>query len=264
MKRESKKPQDQQNDRNSPEHVLTLLFETPFVQDFSDVIFGTRIYRSAYRRIGVSASGEVKAAFRDRYNDQEVSKELMILRKRRHADTPIRFPSRPIFNATLWGHGPAGWLFFRPAAAGRHHHLCARGIQVIDPLLRSGPNVISAEFCDTDKATDSNLIWLLQLHKTGIGSATLRVIDRTVLPLAVTFLRKARYKNKPNNRKLAFRWIRIVDIGLLFPFSRRRLAQSHALGAKSASTFEQRPDGIGTPPESDRGCSLGRRNCGQS
>ena len=55
MKRESKKPQDQQNDRNSPEHGLTLLFETPFVQDFSDVIFGTRVYRTAGERIGVLA-----------------------------------------------------------------------------------------------------------------------------------------------------------------------------------------------------------------
>jgi hypothetical protein len=200
MKRESKKPQDQQDDRNSPEHGLTLLFETRFVQ----VIFLTLSLGQAYMAVFPSGG--------------------------RRATSP----------------------------------LCARRIQVIDPLLRSGPNVISAEFCDTDKATDSNPIWLLQLHKTGIGSATLRVIDRTVLPLAVTFLRKARYKNKPNNRKLAFRWIRIVDIGLLFPFSRRRLAQSHDLAAKSASTFEQLKDGIGTPPESDRGCSLGRRNCGQS
>jgi len=48
---------------------------------------------SAGRRIGVSASGS-KAAFRHRYNDHEVSTELMMLCKRRHADTPIRFPSR--------------------------------------------------------------------------------------------------------------------------------------------------------------------------
>jgi hypothetical protein len=100
MKRESKKPQDQQDDRNSPEHGLTLLFETRFVQ----VIFLTLSLGQAYtgrwrvyRRIGVSASGEVKAAFRDRYNVQEVSKELMILRKRRHADTfpqPAHFQRR--------------------------------------------------------------------------------------------------------------------------------------------------------------------------
>ena len=32
MKRESKKPQYQQDDRNSPKHGLTLLFETRFVQ----------------------------------------------------------------------------------------------------------------------------------------------------------------------------------------------------------------------------------------
>src|ERR1700675_4356378 len=44
---------------------------------------------SAGRRIGVSASVEV-TAFGHRYNDQEVSTELMMLCKRRHADTPIR------------------------------------------------------------------------------------------------------------------------------------------------------------------------------
>jgi hypothetical protein len=50
---------------------------------------------SAYRRIGVWGS---KTAFRHRYNDQEISTELMMLCKRRHADTPIRFlrASRPL------------------------------------------------------------------------------------------------------------------------------------------------------------------------
>jgi hypothetical protein len=63
------------------------------------VASGKRVGGSAYRRIGVWGS---KTAFRHGYNDQEVSTELTMLRKRRHADTPIRryvFPSRPIFNA---------------------------------------------------------------------------------------------------------------------------------------------------------------------
>jgi hypothetical protein len=38
----------------------------------------------AYRRLGS------KTAFRHGCNDQEVSPELMMLCKRRHADTPIR------------------------------------------------------------------------------------------------------------------------------------------------------------------------------
>jgi hypothetical protein len=50
-----------------------------------------RVGGPAYWRIGVRGS---KAAFRHRYNDHEVSTELMMLCKRRHADTPIRFPSR--------------------------------------------------------------------------------------------------------------------------------------------------------------------------
>ena len=45
---------------------------------------------SAGRRIGVWGS---KTAFRHGYNDQGVSAELMMLCKRRHADTPIRFPT---------------------------------------------------------------------------------------------------------------------------------------------------------------------------
>jgi hypothetical protein len=71
---------------------------------------GKRVGGSAYWRIGVWGS---KTAFRHGYNDQEVSTELMMLCKRRHADTPIRryvSPSRPIFNATL--RAAASWLFF--------------------------------------------------------------------------------------------------------------------------------------------------------
>ena len=48
---------------------------------------GKRVGGPAYWRIGVRGS---KAAFRHRYNDHEVSTELMMLCKRRHADTPIR------------------------------------------------------------------------------------------------------------------------------------------------------------------------------
>ena len=42
---------------------------------------------SAYWRIGVWGG---KTAFRHGYKDPEVSAELMMLYKRRHADTPIR------------------------------------------------------------------------------------------------------------------------------------------------------------------------------
>jgi hypothetical protein len=45
---------------------------------------GKRVAGSAYRRVGS------KTAFRHGCNDQEVSPELMMLCKRRHADTPIR------------------------------------------------------------------------------------------------------------------------------------------------------------------------------
>ena len=60
---------------------------------------GKRVGGSAYWRIGVWGS---KTAFRHGYNDQEVSTELMMLCKRRHADTPIRryadtFPLRGPF-----------------------------------------------------------------------------------------------------------------------------------------------------------------------
>ena len=55
------------------------------------------------RRIGVSASGNT--AFRHGYNDQEVSTELTMPCKRRHAHTPIRrhvSPSRPILITTIY------------------------------------------------------------------------------------------------------------------------------------------------------------------
>jgi hypothetical protein len=48
-----------------------------------------RVGGSAYGRIGVWGS---KTAFRHGYSDQEVSTKLMTLCKRRHADSPIRFP----------------------------------------------------------------------------------------------------------------------------------------------------------------------------
>ena len=51
---------------------------------------------SAGRRIGVSASGS-KTAFRHGSNDQEVSTKLTTLCKRRHADSPIRFPQTAPF-----------------------------------------------------------------------------------------------------------------------------------------------------------------------
>ena len=48
----------------------------------------------ACRRVGVLAYRRLrsKTAFRRGYNDHEVSTKLMTLCKRRHADTPIRFP----------------------------------------------------------------------------------------------------------------------------------------------------------------------------
>ena len=67
MKRESKKPQDQQDDRNSPEHGLTLLFETRFVQviflTLSRYLWDKRIQDGwgAYRRIGVLAYWRIGA-----------------------------------------------------------------------------------------------------------------------------------------------------------------------------------------------------------
>src|ERR1700687_3065037 len=78
---------------------------------------GKRVGGSACWRIGVWGS---KTAFRHGYNDQEVSTELMMLCKRRHADTPIRryvSPSRPIFTQ------PSG-----PRPVGRFSALLARPV----------------------------------------------------------------------------------------------------------------------------------------
>jgi hypothetical protein len=101
-------------------------------------------------------------------------------------------------------------------------------------LVRSGPNVISAQQCNSNKPTDFDLVWSLQFHRTGIGSAALRIVNRPVLPANVTFLRKARYEDKPNDRMAAFLRIRIVNIGLFFSLSRLRLLQSHDPGTKSS------------------------------
>jgi hypothetical protein len=50
-------------------------------------VAGQRVSGSAGQRVGVRGS---KTAFRHGDSDQEVSTELMMLGKRRHADTPIR------------------------------------------------------------------------------------------------------------------------------------------------------------------------------
>jgi hypothetical protein len=142
--------------------------------------------------------------------------------------------------------------------------ICGQNKRRSGYLVHSGPNVISANQFDTNKSTDLDLVWSLQVHYTGIGFATLRVIDRTVCPVSVTFLRKATYKYKPDDRMAAFRWIRIVNIGFLFPFAGLRLAQSHDLGTQFAITFEHLKGGVFTLPESNRGLSIGCMNCGRS
>ena len=66
---------------------------------------GKRVGGSAYWRIGVWGS---KTAFRHGHNDQEVSTELMMLCKRRHADTPTRryvSPKAGAFAYTLQAYG---------------------------------------------------------------------------------------------------------------------------------------------------------------
>ena len=50
-------------------------------------------------------------------------------------------------------------------------------------------------------------------------------------------------------------WIGIVSIGLLFPFTGLRLAQSHDPCTESTFTFVHPKGGICTLPESNRGCS---------
>jgi hypothetical protein len=68
MKRESKKPQYQQDDRNSPQHRLSLLFETRFVQAiYSDVTVGQG-YPDAWK-----LTEESKEKF-----EQKVAKEAKI------------------------------------------------------------------------------------------------------------------------------------------------------------------------------------------
>jgi hypothetical protein len=52
---------------------------------------GKRVGGSVYGRIGVWGT---KTAFRHDYDDQEVSKKLTTLCKRRHADSPICSPIR--------------------------------------------------------------------------------------------------------------------------------------------------------------------------
>src|SRR5258706_10148558 len=131
-------------------------------------------------------------------------------------------------------------------------------------LVRSGPNVVSADECSSNIPADLDLVWSLQFHKTGIGFAALRVVNRPVLPASVTFLRKSRYEHKPDDRMVSFLGIGVVNIGLFFSLSRLRLAQSHDPGTKFASTFEHLKGGVLALPESNRGCRIGRMNFGRS
>src|SRR5258708_12833696 len=93
-------------------------------------------------------------------------------------------------------------------------------------IVRSGPSVVSAHECNTKIPADFDVVWSLQFHKTGIGFAALRVVNRPVTPASVTLLRKARYEDKPDDRTAAFFWIRVVNIGLFFSLTRLRLAPS--------------------------------------
>jgi hypothetical protein len=131
-------------------------------------------------------------------------------------------------------------------------------------LVRSSPNVISAHQCNSNKPTDFDLVWSLQFHKTGIGSAALRIVDRPIVPASVAFLCKAGYEDKPDDRMAAFLWIRIINIGLFFSLSRLRLVQSHDPGTKLAFTFEHLKGTILALPESNRRCRIGCLNCGRS
>src|SRR5258708_14626924 len=128
-------------------------------------------------------------------------------------------------------------------------------------IVRSGPKVVSAHECNTNIPADFDLVWSLQFHKTGIGFAALRVVNRPILPASVTFLRKARYEDKPDDRIAAFLWIRVINIGLFFSLSRLRLAQSNDPGAKFAFTLEHLKGGVLALPESNRGCRIGCLNC---
>ena len=120
-------------------------------------------------------------------------------------------------------------------------------------LVRSGPNVVSAHECSTNIPADLDLVWSLQFHKTGIGFAALRVVNRPVLPASVTFLRKSRYEHKPDDRMVSFLGIGVVNIGLFFSLSRLRVVQSHDSGTKFAFTFEHLKGTVLALPESNRG-----------
>ena len=148
------------------------------------------------------------------------------------------------------------------------HSICVWLKQVGPPKqgesICSGPNVVPAKQYDTDKSADFDLVWALEVHRTGISGAALRIIDRAILPASVTLPHKTRDKNKPDNRMVAFRWIRIVNIGFLFPFTGLRLAQRHDPGAEFAAALEHLKCGVFTLPEPDRGCSVGRLNCRHS
>ena len=87
--------------------------------------------------------------------------------------------------------------------------ICGQNKRCSGYLVQSGPNVISANQFDTNKSTDLDLVWSLQVHYTGIGCATLRVVDRAVCPASVTFLRKAPNKYKPDDRMAAFTAVRL-------------------------------------------------------
>src|SRR5258708_1869528 len=131
-------------------------------------------------------------------------------------------------------------------------------------IVRSGPKVVSAHECNTNIPADFDLVWSLQFHKTGIGFAALRVVNRPILPASVTFLRKARYEDKPDDRIAAFLWIRVINIGLFFSLSRLRLAQSNDPGAKFAFTLEHLKGSVLALQESNPGCGIGCMNCRRS
>lgn len=139
-----------------------------------------------------------------------------------------------------------------PSEHSRLGVLCGQNKRRSGYLVQSGPNVVSANQFDTNESTDLDLVWSPHVHYTGIGFATLRVIDPAVCPSSVTFLCKATYKYKPDDWMAAFRWIRILNICFLFPFAGLRLAQSHDLGAQLAITFEHLKGGVFTLPESNR------------
>ncbi len=123
-------------------------------------------------------------------------------------------------------------------------------------IVRSGPSVVSAHECNTNIPTDLDLVWSLQFHKTGIGFAALRVVNRPVLPASVTLLRKARYEDKPDDRMAAFFWIRVVNIGLFFSLTRLRLAPSVELCHRADRCLPYvQPQSTGLPLP--RGCSAG-------